>query len=216
MLNRVIKLGGSLLQLPDLTDRFHRWLAQQPRAANLVIVGGGELVDAIRKLDEMHRLDEARAHWLCVQAMSVTARLGAELLDLQLIEKMPTQAATEAACILDVQRFVERECARQNSPLPMSWDVTSDSIAARAAERMSAELVLLKSALSRVPDVGELAAAGYVDRYFPVAAARVLVTRLVNLRSEGFDEGSAIVGDQDSIDVTARGACLLRPPLRIE
>ena len=45
---RVIKLGGSLLTLPDLRTRFEEWLKAQPLALNLLICGGGELVEAVR------------------------------------------------------------------------------------------------------------------------------------------------------------------------
>ena len=186
---RVIKLGGSLLELPDVGKRFHAWLVCQSPAANLVIAGGGSVVDSIRKADAVHRFDEAQAHWLCVRAMSTTAQLGAELLGAQLVHDVPAEVREGALQVLDVQRFVESECRRQDIPLPSTWDVTSDSIAARVAERIGAELVLLKSATA--PDwqnLSELAGAGYVDRYFPQAAARLPVVRFVNLRSNEFAE----------------------------
>ncbi|MCA9240540.1 MAG: hypothetical protein KDA37_10085, partial [Planctomycetales bacterium] len=53
------------------------------------------------------------------------------------------------------------------------WQVTSDSIAARVAEVLDAELVLLKAAPppdGRRQDLDWLADAGYVDRWFPRAS----------------------------------------------
>ncbi len=46
---RVIKLGGSLLTLPDWHERFLHWLAKEPPATNLLVIGGGELVDCLRR-----------------------------------------------------------------------------------------------------------------------------------------------------------------------
>ena len=75
-------------------------------------------------------------------------------------------------------------------PLPHSWDVTSDSIAARLAVLAGAdELVLLKSGLPAGSlTLAQAAETGYVDRYFPVAAAGVPRVRCVNLRADGFPE----------------------------
>ena len=72
-----------------------------------------------------------------------------------------------------------------------SWDVTSDSIAARIADLLgSDELVLLKSSLPepQVATLDEAAAAGFVDRCFPCYAAKLPLVRLVNLRDEDLSE----------------------------
>ena len=53
---RVIKLGGSLLEDPHLRSRFAIWLARQIPANNVVVVGGGGLVDALRAIDRAQQL----------------------------------------------------------------------------------------------------------------------------------------------------------------
>ena len=69
---------------------------------------------------------------------------------------------------------------------------TSDSIAARLAEVLGAdEVVLLKSQdPPSQASLAELAASGYVDAWFPEAAAGLSV-RLVNLRSEENEENAS-------------------------
>jgi hypothetical protein len=87
--------------------------------------------------------------------------------------------------------FLTSEEARADGEsLPHSWQVTSDSIAARLAQVTRAgELVLLKSALPRRgatwPDVVH---EGLVDRYFPAAVTHVSQVRIVNLRDAAATE----------------------------
>jgi aspartokinase-like uncharacterized kinase len=68
--------------------------------------------------------------------------------------------------------------------LPPSWDVTSDSIAARVAHLLRArELVLLKSApLPPRVDRDEAARLGLVDPAFPEISSRLARVFYVNLR----------------------------------
>lgn len=77
---RVLKLGGSLLLLPDWPRRLTSWLELHPAPLNLLLVGGGQIVDAVRELDAQHDLPTAFAHWLCIDLLSATARIAGQLL----------------------------------------------------------------------------------------------------------------------------------------
>ncbi len=187
---RVIKLGGSLLDWPELPLRFRRWLAAQPAAVNVLIVGGGPLVDGLRTVDRVHRLSVEASHWLAIRAMSLTAELTAELLpEARLVDSLDQILRTPSVPIqiLDVEPFLRAEQGSV-AALPCGWDVTSDSISAHIARALAAhDLVLLKSTLPDVNDQGEPKLAGYVDAYFP-SAARGLSIRAVNLRDIAFRE----------------------------
>jgi len=181
---RVLKLGGSLLDWSDLAAAFRKWLAAEPPAVNVLVVGGGSLVEAIRALDRVHGMSDEAAHGLAIRAMGVTAALVAELFDMPLVDSLAgIQDLPERACVLDVERFL-REDGAGPDPLPACWQVTSDSIAARLARVVgAAELVLLKSALPTDPnDRAAWTREGYVDRHFPIASAGLKV-RAVNLRA---------------------------------
>ena len=193
---RVIKLGGSLLDYAALAGKLRMWLARQPPATDVLIVGGGKAVEALRQLDAEMPLGDETAHDLAMAAMSLSAAWAAQRFgemrlarDLQEIAAEGT-AANRTCWLLDTYRFASELPADR---LPRSWDVTSDSIAARVAEALGAfELVLLKSALPPEPcELESLAAGGYVDRYFPIAACEVARIRAVNLRSE--DDAEAII-----------------------
>ena len=81
-MRRVIKLGGSLLESESIAERFANWLALQPPAQNITIVGGGEIIDAMRRLDQRFSLDQAWTHWHCVDLLRTThGVLASELAD---------------------------------------------------------------------------------------------------------------------------------------
>ena len=186
---RVIKLGGSLLDVPDLAPTLRRWLARQPAMASVMIVGGGPLADVIREAFGRHGLSQEAAHWLCVRVLGVTAELVARLLpEARFVRRLDDLLVASTLTILDPESFLRDEPRLVPSPLPHSWDVTSDSIAARLAAILHAdELVLLKSDL---PPTGstlcDAATASYVDPYFPFASAELPAIRCVNLRAGGF------------------------------
>jgi len=187
---RVVKVGGSLLDWPLLPRSLERCLAQQPPAVNVFIAGGGALVDVIRRADGNFALGAERSHWLSIEAMSISAQMLTAILtdcrhvvDFAALKRL---FATGPGCpiVFDMQSLLREEPQYPGRPLPHDWSVTSDSIAAQVAQLLSAdELLLLKSADPPASSLMELAACGYVDAYFPVAAAGLAV-RYINLRSE--------------------------------
>ncbi len=79
----------------------------------------------------------------------------------------------------EVVVFCPEDFMQNDQSLPHSWSVTTDSIAARIADVLQAdELVLLKS--SEPPDDPD-EMRGYVDEYFPIAARNLKKIRFVNL-----------------------------------
>ena len=193
---RVIKLGGSLLSMDRLGEVLHAWLESQSPATNLLVIGGGSLVDAVQIEAEADGLSDDLAHERALRAMGQTARQAAEFLEDPWRIASPEdawQAEGRLLLLLDPVRF-EEEWNRedQGKPLPRSWDVTSDSIAARVALVLKAnELVLLKSTLPTGATTWQEAAdSGYVDRCFPQVAAQLRVIRCVNLRAPGALEWS--------------------------
>ena len=193
---RVVKVGGSLLRWPAVKQRLRDWLAVQPSATCVLIAGGGKVVESIRELDMLHRLGARASHWLCVRAMSVTARLLVDLLeDAALVDELDTlhemlEARPTRMGVFDAVQFLRsEESSLPGAVLPENWSVTSDSIAARVAQTIdAAELVLLKSSLPESAELSAMAATDYVDEFFPTIAAQLPAVRLVNLRDEVFAE----------------------------
>lgn len=187
---RVVKVGGSLFGFEHLPERGQAWLAQQPPGVTVFIGGGGDLVQPLRAVHERFSLDEESSHWLAVRAMTVTSRLLAKLLDVELVERFEVveqliREERPTACVLDCEQFLRsREAQSDGAPLTRDWKCTSDSIAARIAEVLHAdELVLLKSTpLTSDANYQEAARLGLVDQHFPQAVKVLKQIRWVNLR----------------------------------
>jgi aspartokinase-like uncharacterized kinase len=180
----VVKVGGSLFDLPDLGARLEAWLKTLGRSKVILIPGGGAAADLIREMDRIHRLGEEKSHWLALLSGSLMAQV--------LVALMPPsrvgnpEAAGGASQSFHVQDLYSIACSDVGRPgaLPHSWDVTSDSLAARLVELTNArELILLKSVtIPPEMDWTEASRRGYVDAYFPTMVARGVKARAVNLR----------------------------------
>jgi aspartokinase-like uncharacterized kinase len=190
---RVIKVGGSLFDYPDLVPALHRFVSGQSPAANVLVVGGGAWADAIRDADGIFHIGEAAAHELCLRAMGVTARLLAALVPQWPLETSWEDVRSWASCadslddvrIFEVQNFLAKfEPTLPGNAIPHDWTATSDSIGARVAHALdNAEIVLLKSAeVTREWSVEDASRAGYVDRFFHRAARGLPRLACVNLR----------------------------------
>lgn len=200
---RVVKIGGSLFDLPQIATRIAAWLATQPAANNVLVVGGGALADAIRAADQTHALGEAVSHQLCLEVLSVTTklfwalsqnsplRIDALVASCSELQTTLTNAESDGCRVLfDIGRFAQQEePLAPGTPLPHSWQVTSDSLAARLATLLrAAELVLLKSRLTTAFDRSAAVRDGLVDEFFPQACPPPLPVRIVNLRASDFAE----------------------------
>ncbi len=187
----VIKLGGSLLDLPDLFERFEAWRVRDVGIRGLLVIGGGEAADLVRAFDRRYTLTPERGHELAVEAMRFNALLAMERIrETQLVHDLAGCAAAWQAHRLAVMEPVAwlRRSDELGPPVPRRWSFTSDSIAARAAQQLDrARLTLLKSTLPPAPcDVHTASALGVVDADFPGACAGLNTVELVNLRSEGY------------------------------
>lgn len=183
----VVKVGGSLFDLPDLRPRLRRWLAGLGADRVLLVPGGGPTADVIRQLDPTHGLGEEAAHWLALRAVGLNAHLLAALLGGADVVSDPEAClqvwAAGRLAVLDAHAFARGDEGRPGC-LPHSWGVTSDSVAARVAEVVGAgQLALLKSvAMPEGADWHEAARLGIVDAYFP-KVAKALRVRFINLRA---------------------------------
>ncbi len=184
----VVKIGGSLWNLPDLGTELTDWLSQHAGIRLLLVAGGGPAANVVRNWHEIHSLSEEASHWLAIDSLSLTASLLQRLVPTSRLVENREQAARcwqlGETPILNVGAWV-RTAETPDSTLPHSWNVTSDSLAAWVARDWSAELWLLKS--TDIPEGMSLQAAsheGLVDGHFPRIAGEVGQVRWCNFRNK--------------------------------
>jgi aspartokinase-like uncharacterized kinase len=180
----VVKVGGSLLSTPQHLQ----WLLEAIGAAAstrplLVVPGGGPFADTVRQVDEQLGLADDAAHWMAVLAIDQYAHLLASRISAGRVV-VGTRGISTALEARRVPVLAPTQWLRESDPLPHSWDVTSDSIAAWVAGQVRArQLVLVK------PPVGFGDA--LLDPYFNRALSSAIDTFVV--RADEHDELSALL-----------------------
>jgi aspartokinase-like uncharacterized kinase len=124
----IVKVGGSLFnQIPDLIP-----VIKASKRPLFLIPGGGPFADLVRRI----QVDNNTAHWMAVSAMEqygfFIASFGISTTDF-IITPLTTTV------------FLPYRYLRLTDPLPHTWDVTSDTIAAWVAHALHLDLLLLKS-----------------------------------------------------------------------
>ncbi len=185
----VVKVGGSLFDLPDLGTRLYRWLQLHQEKPILLVPGGGPSADVVRDLDRRHNLGEEKAHWLALRALTVNAWFLTELLPggclqvVQGLEECSSLWDQGIVPVIDPRAFALTDEGRPGC-LPHHWSVTSDSLAARIAlVCRAADLILLKSVSTPLAlTAGAASAAGLVDAHWPLVAGSLPRIQLINFR----------------------------------
>ena len=177
----VVKVGGGLAREAD--DRALRTLCRVigdagARHPLLVVPGGAAFADAVRELDGRFGLDAATSHRMAILSMEQFGWLLCDLIP----GAAPCSdlAAARAAAGRGHSPILLPAALLAADPLPASWAVTSDSIAAWVAGAAQAgRLVLLKPVAGLYldwPGKGEL-------------LARLSVDELAELRAGGLAAG---------------------------
>jgi aspartokinase-like uncharacterized kinase len=118
-------------------------LARAARRHSLVVVpGGGSFADEVRRADHAFALADSAAHWMAILAMDQYGHLLAGLASGAVLARSRRELAPGRLNVLAPSSWLLRA-----DPLPHSWDVTSDSIAAWFAKVLGARhLMLVKHA----------------------------------------------------------------------
>lgn len=151
MFDALIKVGGSVCHSPQLKDYASQWAELARRYRLLFLAGGGLFADQVRAVDTHFELSDSAAHWMAIAAMDQSGYLLADRLPgvqaVHDIDSADNLAANGLSSVL-----IPSAMLRQHDPLPHSWDVTSDALAAWLAGFAGvSHLVLLKD----VPGVYE-------------------------------------------------------------
>jgi len=136
-IKHVVKIGGSLF--PDYAIR----LAEQlENTDSLIVLGGGEFANLIRKYDDEMGFGEETNHWCAIDCMDIIAKLVNDKVDSTKL----AYSVDEAQKISDngfTPIFVVSDFLKTEDPFECSWDVTSDSIAAYISHAINANLLIV-------------------------------------------------------------------------
>ncbi len=124
----VVKVGGSLFdRVVPLLGIFRE--AGRPM---LIVPGGGKFADLVRRL----AVSDTAAHWMAIAGMEQFGWY---------IASHGVSMVTKPVIPSEVTVLLPYCALREADPLPHSWSVTSDTIAAWVAGELSTDLLLLKS-----------------------------------------------------------------------
>lgn len=187
----VVKLGGGLLAHPADFDAVFGVIAAAAAESRLLIVpGGGPFANAVRVVDRRLHLTDDAAHWMAVLGMDQYAHLVASKVHGGVVVATRGEIV-EALHAGRLPVLAPFRWLREADPLPHSWDVTSDSIAAWVARQVGARrLVLVKPpGAGGAPRVGRattdeetapgVVARGLVDAYFPHSLPEATASRAI-------------------------------------
>lgn len=192
----VYKLGGSLLDLPDLGERLKACFETAPEECPVLVVGGGPAANLVRDWDSRHRLGDAAAHRLAIAAMELNARLVRILLSRTGLAVGLDWRSADPADVIVPDMFREIEEANDGEAPEESWEVTSDSLAAWLAGRCRAQrFVFLKSVAgpetdrsarvgTSASDLQRAAEAGLCDSALPRYLPAGIAVEWIDFRSQ--------------------------------
>ena len=137
IIKQVVKIGGSLF--PDYAIELAKKLKNTD---SLIILGGGEFANLIRKYDSTQSFSAEVTHYTAIDCMDIISKLVDDKVDsaklafsIDEIDKISDEGFTPIFVVSD---FLKRE-----DPFECSWDVTSDSIAAYVAHLLNANLFIV-------------------------------------------------------------------------
>jgi 5-(aminomethyl)-3-furanmethanol phosphate kinase len=143
-LDAVLKIGGSLSRGPALPDLCREISRLGKRHSLLIVPGGGKFADQVRETCHQYGLNETSAHCMALLAMDQYGYILNQLIENSYLSP-DLFAARETAESGRPAILLPSTIVIQSNPLPHSWQVTSDTIAAWVAQAACCpRLVLLK------------------------------------------------------------------------
>ena len=136
---RIIKIGGSLLDLVELPQRLAAWREKQTLALDVLIPGGGAFAEAVRQADRVHKLGDVASHDLAIASMSTSARLLAHLVpDAHRVERFYDVAPLaredyRRPIILDVAGMLAGPCVARRTGSFASFVGRNERLAGRGS-----------------------------------------------------------------------------------
>lgn len=184
----LVKVGGSLLTLPDLPGRLRTMFGNLRADRILLLAGGGAAANVVRNWDQIHKLDTEVSHWLAVDSMRLSAMLLAGLLPEASLagDRKTIEHAQGKVVIIEPGVILDELSLTVSKPLPIGWDCTSDSIAGWIASHWRVDLLVLVKSVDMPVESEDFrkSESGAVDACFDSVIAPNLKVDWCNLRTQ--------------------------------
>ena len=109
---------------------------------SLIVLGGGEFANLIRKYDSEINFSQETNHWTAIDCMDIIAKLVNDKVEsTKLVYSIDDAIAISDEGFTPI--FVVSKFLREDDPFECSWDVTSDSIAAYISHLLNANLLIV-------------------------------------------------------------------------
>jgi aspartokinase-like uncharacterized kinase len=138
----VLKIGGSLTKQPKSLVKLCKELSFLAQAHRIVVLpGGGEFADTVRRLDTKFTLSNVSAHKMAILAMDQFGLLLSDITPDSYVSYEIKEIKKKLETKLPI--FLPSKSMFLEDPLENSWDVTSDSISAYFADKLEAKKLIL-------------------------------------------------------------------------
>ncbi|MDR3063051.1 MAG: delta 1-pyrroline-5-carboxylate synthetase [Methanobrevibacter sp.] len=132
----VVKVGGSLFPKKAI-----ELVKSLKNTKILIVVGGGEFANLIRKYDGEVEFSNDISHETAIDSMEIMAKLLNDKIDFTKIV-YTIEEAKKASSDGFIPILIVSKLLKENDPLKHSWEVTSDSISAYIANLLKAKLLI--------------------------------------------------------------------------
>ena len=172
----VLKIGGSLQHARDLSD-FLAMLVTHAAGQAVIVPGGGDFADQVRRLQTENDLDNIAAHRMALRAME---EYGAFLACCE-PRLQPARTFNDIRRLLAGRKipvWLPYDIVANNPAIPECWDVTSDTLSLWCAEQLRCRhLFILKATEPVTKDYSAryLSQYGFLDRGFVAMTKRTHV-----------------------------------------
>nr|MDO8083063.1 amino acid kinase [Candidatus Freyarchaeota archaeon] len=138
----IVKVGGSLSRSKlSLRKLFEELAAISKNYELLVVPGGGPFADMVRRISYKFNISDDAAHWMAILAMDQMGFFFSDFHpNIRVVDEIE-EARQISRGLIPV--LIPSKVMFDNDPLPHSWDVTSDSIAAYIAHITSTKRVFI-------------------------------------------------------------------------
>ncbi len=137
IIKQVVKIGGSLF--PDHAINLAKKLEN---TNSLIVLGGGEFANLIRKYDLKQNFSSEVTHYTAIDCMDIISKLVNDKVESsELVYSLEDAIDVSDKGLTPI--FAVSKFLRDEDPFECSWDVTSDSIAAYISHSLNAKLLIV-------------------------------------------------------------------------